>query len=103
MVNIIFCLNRALGKCWWECYDGQAKFLDELKGMQVIERKRGYGPVYVNLFIKHHKDKMREFARQRDICNLIDVGLGKRGLERRMVLEEERASKEASEETRVQM
>ena len=41
-----------------------------------------------NLFVKHHKDKMREFARQRGICNPIDVGLDKWGLERRMTLEE---------------
>ena len=88
-------------KCRWECYDGQAKFLDELKGKQVIARKRGYGPDYVNLFVKHHKDKMCEFARQHSICNPIDVGLVKWGLERRMTLEEERARKEAREETRV--
>ena len=31
---------------------------------------------------------MRKFARQRGICNLIDVGLNKWGLERRMTLEE---------------
>ena len=47
--------------------------------------------------------KMREFTRQRGICNPIDVGLDKWGLERRMTLEEERARKEAREETRVQM
>ena len=47
--------------------------------------------------------KMREFARQRGICNPIDVGLNKWGLERRTALEEERARKEAKEETRVQM
>ena len=76
--------------------------MDELKGKQVIARKRGYVPDYVNLFVKHHKDKMREFARQRGIYNSIDVGLGKWGLERRMMLEEERARKEARE-TRVQM
>ena len=45
---------------------------------------------------------MREFARQRGICNPIDVGLDKWELERRMMLEE-RARKEAREETRVQM
>ena len=77
--------------------------MDELKKRQVIARKMGYGPDYVNLFVKHHKDKMREFARQRGICNPIDVGLDKWRLERRRVLEEERASKEAREETRVQM
>ena len=77
--------------------------MDELKGKQVIARKRGYGPDYVNLLVKHHKDKMREFARQRGIRNPIDVRLDKWGLERRRVLEEERASKEAREETKVQM
>ena len=78
--------------------------MDELKKKkQVIARKRGYRPDYVNLFVKHHKDKMREFARQRGICNPIDVGLDKWGLERRMTLEEERARKEAREEIRVQM
>ena len=77
--------------------------MDELKGKQVIARKRGYGPDYVNLFVKHHKDKMREFARQRGIRNPIDVGFDKWGLERRMTLEEERARKEAREEIRVQM
>ncbi|XP_066343725.1 uncharacterized protein [Miscanthus floridulus] len=90
-------------KCSWECYDGQAKFLDELKKRQLIAQKRGYGPDYVNLFVKHHKEKMREFAGQRGICNPIDVGLNKWGLERRMTLEEERARNEAREETRVQM
>ena len=49
------------------------------------------------------KDKMREFPRQRGICNPIDVGLDKWGLERRWTLEEERARKEAREEMRVQM
>ena len=77
--------------------------MDELKGRQVIARKRGYGPDYVNLFVKHHKEKMREFARQRDIYNPIDVGLDKWGLERQLTLEEERARKEAREEERVQM
>ena len=51
--------------------------MDELKKRQVIARKRGYGPDYVNLFVKHHKEKMCEFARQRGICNPIDVGLNK--------------------------
>ena len=77
--------------------------MDELKGKQVIARKRGYGHDYVNLFIKYHKEKMREFARQRGIYNPIDIGLVKWGLERWMTLEEERARKEASEETRVPM
>ena len=75
--------------------------MDELKGRQVIARKRRYGPDYVNLFVKHHKNKMREFARQRGIRNPIDIGLDKWGLERRRTLEEERARKEAREETRV--
>ena len=63
--------------------------MDKLKKRQLIARKRGYGPDYVNLFVKHHKEKMREFARQRGICNPIDVGLNKWGLERRMMLKEE--------------
>ena len=65
--------------------------------------KRGYGSNYVNLFVKHHKNKMREFVRQRGIRNPIDLGLDKWGLWRRMTLEVERARKEAREETRVQM
>ena len=77
--------------------------MDELKGRQVIARKRGYGPDYINLFVKHHKNKMHEFARLRGIRNPIDVGLDKWELERRRVLEEERASKKAREEIRVQM
>ena len=95
--------EQSTRKCRWECYDGQAKFLDELNGRQVIAQKRGYGPDYVNLFVKHHKDKMREFARQHGIRKPIDVGLDKWGLERWRVLEEERARKEAREEERVQM
>ena len=51
--------------------------MDELKGRQVIAQKRGYGPNYVNLFVKQHKKKMREFARQRGIHNPIDVRLDK--------------------------
>ena len=77
--------------------------MDEPKEKQVIARKRGYGPDYVNLFVKHHKEKIREFARQRGICNPIDVRLNKWGLGRRMTLEEERERNEAWEETRVQM
>ena len=77
--------------------------MDKLKGRQVIAQKRGYGPDYINLFIKHHKNKMREFARQRGIRNPIDVGLDKWGLGRQRALEEERARKEAREEIRVQM
>ena len=72
-----FLFEQSTRKCRWECYDGQAKFLDELKGRQVITPKRGYGLDYVNLFVKHHKNKMREFARQRGIRNPIDVGLDK--------------------------
>ena len=98
---IIFLFEQSTRKCRWECYDGQAKFLDELKGKQVIARKRGYGPDYVNLFVKHHKNKMREFARQHDIRNPIDVGLNKWGLERQRALEEEWARKEARLEERV--
>ena len=74
---------------------------DELKGRQVIARKRGYGPDYVNLFVKHKKNKMYEFARQRGIRNPIGIRLNKWGLDRRKALEEERARKEAREETRV--
>jgi hypothetical protein len=76
--------------------------LDDLKGRQVIARKRGYGPQYIDLFVKLHKKKMCEFARQRDICNPIGVRLDKWGLERRRALEEERARKEAREEEIVQ-
>ena len=74
-----------------------------MKGRQVIAQKRGYEPDYVNLFVKHHKNKMREFARQRGIRNPIDVRLDKWGLKRWRALEEERVRKEAREETRVQM
>ena len=74
-----------------------------MKGRQVIAWKRGYGPEYVDLFVKQRKKDMREFARQSGICNPIDVGLNKWGLKRRMTLEEERARNEAREETRVQM
>ena len=77
--------------------------MDKLKGRQVIARKRGYGPDYVNLFVKHHKEKMREFTRQRGICNPIDVVLNKWGLERWVMLVEERARNEAREEIRVQI
>ena len=68
--------------------------MNELKGMQVIARKSGYGPDYVNLFVKQHKKKMCLFARQRGIRNPIDVGLDKWRLERWGTLEEERARKE---------
>ena len=56
--------------------------------------KEGYGPDYINLFVKHHKEKMCEFARQCGICNPIDVRLDKWGLERRRTLEKERTRKE---------
>ena len=52
-------------KCKWESYDGQAKFLDEIKMKQVIARKFGYGSQFIDLFIKDHIKKMSEFARQR--------------------------------------
>ena len=86
-----------------ESYDGQARFLDELKGRQVIARKRGYGPDYVDLFVKQRKKDMREFARQSGIRNPIGVRLDKWRFERQRALEEERARKEAREEIRVQM
>ena len=72
--------------------------MDELKGRQVITPKRGYGLDYVNLFVKHHKNNIREFARQRCIRSPIDVGLDKWGLKRQRALEEERARKKAREE-----
>ena len=78
-------------------------FLDELKGRQVIAQKRGYGPDYIDLFVKMLKKDMREFARQSGIRNPIGVRLDKWVLERRMALEEERARKAAMEEERVQM
>ena len=58
--------------------------------MQVIARKRGYGPNYVDLFVKQQKKDVREFARQSGIRNPIGVRLDKWGLERRRALEEER-------------
>ena len=76
--------------------------MDELKGRQVIAQKRGYGPQYIDLFVKQWKD-MREFARQRGFRNPIGVRLDKWELERWRALEEERARKKAREETRVQM
>ena len=74
-----------------------------MKGRQVIARKRGYGPDYVDLFVKQRKKDIREFARQSGIRNPIGVKLDKWGLERWRVLEEERARNKAREETRVQM
>ena len=73
--------------------------MDELKKRQVIAWKRGYGSDYVNLFVKHHKNKMGEFARQRGIRNPIDIRLDNWRSERRRASEEERAR----EKTRVQM
>ena len=61
-----------------------------MKGRQVIARKRGYGPDYVDLFVKQRKKDMCEFARQSGIRNPIGVRLDKWGLERRRALEEER-------------
>ena len=72
-----------------------------MKDRQVLAWKRGYGPQYVDLFVKLHIKKMHEFARQRGIRNPIGVRLNKWGLDRRKALEEERARKEAREETRV--
>ena len=77
--------------------------MDELKGRQVIARKRGYGPNYIDMFVKQRKKDMREFTRQNGIRNPIGVKLDKWGLERRRVLEEERARKAAMEEERVQI
>jgi hypothetical protein len=70
---------------------------------QAIARKFGYGPQFVELFVKQHIKKMHEFARQRGFHNPIGVRLVKWGLERRRKVEEERARKEAREEARVQM
>ena len=77
--------------------------MDDLKGRQVIAWKRGYGPDYVNLFVKKLKKDMCEFARQSGIRNPIGVRLDKWGLERQRALEEERARKAAMEEERVPM
>ena len=73
--DLFFLFEQSTRKCMWECHDGQAKFVDELKGRQVIAWKRGYGPDYVNLFVKHHKNKMREFASQGGIRNPSVLGL----------------------------
>ena len=86
--------EQSTRKYRWECYDGQAKFLDELKNRQVITRKRGYGTDYVDLFVKQRKKDMCEFARQSGIRNPIGVRLDKWGLERWRALEEERAREE---------
>ena len=72
-----------------------------MKGRQVIAWKRGYGPEYVDLFVKQRKKDMHEYARQSSIRNPIGVRLDKWVLERRMALEEERARKAAMEEETV--
>ena len=72
--------------------------MDDLKGMQVIAWKRGYGRDYVDHFVKLRKKNMREFARKSGIRNPIDVRLDKWGLERWRALEEDRARKAAMEE-----
>ncbi|XP_066352108.1 uncharacterized protein [Miscanthus floridulus] len=95
--------DESTRKCKWESYDGQAKFLDDLKERQVLARKRGYGPQYVDLFVKQRKKDMREFARQRSIRNPIGVRCDKWELERRRTLEEKRARKGVMEEEKVQM
>jgi hypothetical protein len=73
--------------------------LDTIKVKQVIARKFGYGPQFVDLFIKDHIKKMREFARQRGFRNSISVRCDKWRLERQRKAEKERTRKEA----RVQM
>jgi hypothetical protein len=77
--------------------------LDEIKVKQVIARKFGYGPQFVDLFVKHRIKKMHEFARQRGFRNSIGVRCDKWGLEKQRKAKEERARKEAREEARVQM
>ena len=93
--------EQSTRKCKWESYDGQDKFLDDLKGMQVIAWKRGYGRDYVNHFVKLRKKNMREFARKSGIRNPINVSLDKWGSERQRALEEDRARKAAMEEETV--
>jgi hypothetical protein len=44
LLSNFFSFEQSTGKCKWESYEGQAKFLDDLKGKQVIACKRGYGP-----------------------------------------------------------
>ena len=61
-----------------------------MKGRQVIARKMGYGPNYVDLFVKQRNKDICEFARQSGIRNPIGVRLDKWGLERWRALEEER-------------
>jgi hypothetical protein len=77
--NLIFLFEQSTRKCKWEFYDGQAKFLDEIKVKQVIAWKFGYGPQFVDLFVKQHIKKMREFARQRSFCNSVSVRFDKLG------------------------
>ena len=91
-------------KCKWESYDGQAKFLDEIKAKQVIARKFGYGPQFIDLFIKDHIKKMREFARQRGFRNPIGVMCDKWGGWRDRRRQRRRAQgRRQREETRLQM
>ena len=61
----------------------------------------GYGPDYVDLFVKQRKKNMREFTRQSGIRNPIDVRLDKWRSERQRALEEDRARKAAMEEETV--
>ena len=72
-----FSFEQSTRKCKWESYDGQAKFLDDLKGMQVIIQKRRYGRDYVDHFVKLRKKNMHEFARKSGIHNSINVRLDK--------------------------
>ena len=72
-----FSFEQSTRKYKWESYDDQDKFLDDLKGMQVIARKRGYGRDYVGHFVKLRKKNMREFDRKSGIRNPIDVRLDK--------------------------
>ena len=75
--------------------------MDDLKRMQVIAWKRGYGRDYVDHFVKLRKKNMREFARKSGIRNPIDVRLDKWGSKRRRALEEDRTRKAAMEEQTV--
>ena len=77
--------------------------MDDLKGMQAIARKRGYGRDYVDHHVKLRKKNMREFARKSAIRNPIDVRLDKWGSERRRALEQDRARKATMEEETIQM
>jgi hypothetical protein len=74
-----FSFEQSTRKCKWKSYDGQDKFLDDLKGMQVIVLKRAYIHYYVDHFVKLWKKNMREFTRKSGIRNPIDVRLDKWG------------------------